>query len=107
MILAYRVVEIYHGEDMATQAQFDFIETFKKGGVPQNIQTIHVAKETLLGDVLVESNILSSKSEWRRLVDEGAIAKLPEGRKITDPYSKVESGDFKIGKKRFIKIEIV
>lgn len=105
IILASRIVEMYHGKKEAQKAEQNFINTFKKGGVPEDIKLIQVSKDRTLSDVLLESLVVSSKTEFRRLVEEGAIAKLPEGRKVSDPNSNVEEGDFKVGKRRFIRIQ--
>ncbi|MFM2357755.1 MAG: tyrosyl-tRNA synthetase, tyrosyl-tRNA synthetase [Candidatus Parcubacteria bacterium] len=104
IVLAFKIVELYYGGSKAEFAQKNFIQTFKKGGVPEDIQTIQVEKDSLFVDVLTNAGFISSKSDFRRLVVEGALAKLPEGRKITDPYGVAEEGDFKIGKRRFVRI---
>ncbi len=58
-----------------------------------------------LADALVKEKIVSSKSDFRRLVDEGAIHNLESGEKITDQYFKLNSNiSLKIGKRRFVKI---
>lgn len=106
MVLASRIVEIYHGNKEANKAQDNFINTFKKGGVPEDIKLIDSYKGRAFVDVLIEALVVSSKTDFRRLIDEGAIAKLPEGRKINDPNFIVEEGDFKIGKRRFVRIKL-
>ena len=59
----------------------------------------------MLVDVLVSKNILESKSEWRRLVEQNAIHDLEKDTRITDVNFKVEKKiTLKIGKKKFIKI---
>lgn len=103
-LLAFKIVELYHGNSKALFAQNNFNQTFKKGGIPEDIQTITVSKDSLLVDVLMEAGLIPSKSEFRRLVVEGAIAKLPEGRKIGDVQVLALAGDYKIGKKRFVRI---
>lgn len=102
--LGKKIVTLYHGEKKARLAEENFINTFKKGGVSEDIQVIEVSKGELLGDVLSRNNIVSSKTDFRRLVEEGAIAKLPEGRKVSDPHTLAEAGDFKVGKRRFVRI---
>ena len=58
-----------------------------------------------LAELLVGAKIIKSKSEWRRLIDEGAVTELTKNTKITDPYFKPKKGNkFKIGKKRFVQI---
>jgi tyrosyl-tRNA synthetase len=54
---------------------------------------------------LVKNKIVSSKSEWRRLVLEKAVHNLLDDTNITDVNLKVsESLTLRIGKKRFVKI---
>jgi tyrosyl-tRNA synthetase len=48
--------------------------------------------------------MIPSKSEFRRLIDQGAITTADKER-ITDPFHKIESTEvFKIGKHTFIKV---
>jgi len=74
---------------------------------------VTVAQGYPLVDVLLAQQIVSSKNEFRRLVSEGAITKIDKGlsaqagEKITDTESKALIGTYKIGKRRFIKINIL
>ena len=61
---------------------------------------------TLLADVLIEKNVVASKTEWRRLVESGAVYFVDGDQKISDPFQKVQTGAYKIGKRRFIKINL-
>ncbi|HAS80980.1 MAG: Tyrosine-tRNA ligase [Candidatus Nomurabacteria bacterium GW2011_GWE1_32_28] len=106
MDLARQIVAIYHGEDKAKKAEESFVNVFQKREVPEEmIELKKNSKETLM-DILVRANILSSKSDFRRLVEEGAITDLDTNKKIEDvnlvPENKMK---FKIGKKKFIKIK--
>ncbi len=105
--LASEIVLIYHGKEKALKAQESFINTFKKGAVPEDIETIVVSEKKTLADVLLEAHIVASKSEWRRLVGEGAISYLPSNKKVLDPNALAEDGDLKVGKRRFIRIKII
>ena len=52
---------------------------------------------------LIEKGVIPSKTEWRRLVDNGAV-KYVDGTKVTDLNWVPKSGDvMKIGKRRFVK----
>lgn len=101
--LATEIVTMYHSEKDAALAKNSWIETFSKGGVPEMIPELYAAADRELGDVLVENGIVSSKTDWRRLVEDGAVAET-EGTAITDPKAKVGNMTLKIGKKRFAKI---
>lgn len=105
MKLATEIVTIYHTEKDANLAKNSFIETFQKGGVPEDLKEVKVDKDEELGDVLIREKIISSKTEWRRLVQANAINDK-DGKEINDPKQVVYENVFKIGKKRFIKIVI-
>ena len=104
-ILAKEVVSFYHGEKKAQEAEETWVKTFSKGEVPENIEEIKAKNGDSLSDVLVENKILSSKSEWRRLVEGKGAHDLETGEVILDVNLKVEKNlTFKLGKKKFIKI---
>lgn len=105
--LAFEITKLYHGEKKAHIAQENFIEMFKNKGLPNDLVPVTVQRETLLYSVLLEQNIITSKTEWRRLVNEGAVTRGEQGEIIADiEYRLLDSAIFKIGKKRFISIEI-
>jgi tyrosyl-tRNA synthetase len=107
MNLAKQIVAIYYGENKAQKAEENFINTFQKGEIPEEMTEIEIKEEgKTLMDVLVEVKILSSKGDFRRLVEEGAITDLETDKKLTDVNFVPKSGmKFKIGKKRFVKIK--
>ncbi len=107
MKLAFEIVSMYHNDKIAALAERSFDEAFSKGGVPQEVEEFYFSKESLLIDSLVLSGVVSSKTEFRRLVNEGAVTLMSEDKKIDNFLEKVKDGIYKIGKKRFIKIKII
>lgn len=101
--LASEIVCMYHSEKDAALAKNSWIETFSKGGIPDVVPEVKVEAEMELGDAFVQNEIISSKTDWRRLVEDGAVADA-EGNVVTDPKAKVYEAVFRIGKKRFAKI---
>jgi len=71
--------------------------------VPETVPEIIVKEGTDLASALIEAKIITSKTDWRRLVDEGAVTDIEQGE-ITDPKIIAHAATFKIGKKRFVKI---
>jgi tyrosyl-tRNA synthetase len=105
--LGKEIVKIYYNQEKADRAEKDFIETFKKGGLPENIEEIKTENGKSLIDLLVENKIVSSKTDFRRLVAENAVSNAVNGEKVTDANLKIHSEiTLKIGKKRFVKITI-
>jgi tyrosyl-tRNA synthetase len=106
MDLAQQIVEIYHGREAAISARNAFVNTFQKKEIPDDIAECSVEKGTLLAEALVAAEMVASKAEFRRLLDEGAIRKDGE-EKISDPFFSVtESIILRIGKHRFVKIVV-
>ncbi len=104
MDLAKQITEIYHGRTKAEEARDMFIATFQKKGIPEDLLEVRVKKGGLLADAIFDAKLVASKSEFRRLIDEGAI-KIDGEERITDPFYKIEiSIVLKIGKHRFIKL---
>lgn len=104
MDLAYEITKSIHGEKQALDARNAFVSAFQKGEVPENVETLTVASGAKLIEVLYVSGVVESASAFRRLVDAGAVTHMDSGKKVSDHYEKAQSGVYKIGKKRFVKI---
>lgn len=72
--LAYEIVRMYHGESAARQA-LDVYKALAAGGVPEEIKEIRgpFGDGATLPDILHGSGVVSSKSEAKRLVEQGAV----------------------------------
>lgn len=105
--LAKEIVKIYHGEEKANQAEQNFINTFSKGEVPENIDEVRIPAGTPLSLVLLNEKIVASAGEFKRLVKEGAV-NTTEGEKIED-FNYVISKPIivKVGKRRFLDIKVI
>jgi tyrosyl-tRNA synthetase len=107
LMLAKEIVKIYHGEEKARLAEENFINTFSKGEIPENIQEIGVPAGTPLGIILQNEKIVASAGEFKRLVKEGAV-NTTEGEKIEDfNYLVSKPIIVKVGKRRFLDIKIL
>ncbi|KKR31678.1 MAG: Tyrosine-tRNA ligase [Parcubacteria group bacterium GW2011_GWF2_39_8b] len=102
--LAKEIVSFYHGDEKAKEAEESFEETFTKGGVPNDVLEVTVVQGLTLVEVLLAEKVVDSKTEFRRLVSEGAITEMENGTKVTNLEIKVSNGTYKIGKRRFLKI---
>lgn len=104
MQLAREIVSLYHGKEKAAQAEENFVSTFTRGEIPSEIPEVAVLKGTRLFDAM--SSLVSSKSELRRLILEGAV-EYEDGRKVPSLDTVISEGTvLKIGKRRFIRIVV-
>ena len=77
-----------------------FVETFQKGGVPEEVEEIS-------GDytaALLEKNMVASKTELRRLFEAGGVRNAETGEKYDEFPTVTEPTVLKIGKRRFVKL---
>ena len=113
-ILAYELTKMVHGEEEAEKAQAGARALFAGGGDAAHMPTSEVTAEQVgdglgLLDLMVLTGLAASKSEARRLVQQGGVALDEE--KVTDPACMVTPAQFhdgqlivKKGKKTFRKI---
>ncbi len=110
MSLAWEITKIYHGKKLADQAQEYFIRTIQKKGLPHKIKTWRATKSKYkLVDLLLETKLASSKTEARRLIEQGAIKLQDQGklRVVHDVKQELVIKSELIisrGKLRFIKV---
>ncbi len=105
MDLALQITAIYHGQDLAEEAQKNWEATFSSGEIPKDVEhTFNLDEGRTLMDVVVGSGLVSSKTEYRRLLDAGAIEHMEDKRGIKDDTEKSQIGTYRIGKKRFLRI---
>jgi tyrosyl-tRNA synthetase len=102
MNLAKQIVAMYHGESLAEKAEKSFSDTFSKGEIPKDVEGFVLEKEMMIVEALVASGCVSSKSEARRLIEQGAVTNLDNNLKI-ESDEIVVPGTYRIGKHRFIK----
>jgi len=103
MRLAKEIVSLYHGKSLADKAEANFVSTFSKGEVPKDVSEIHIQDSLKISD-LVEAKIISSNTEARRLLEDGAIRIAGTDEKITDLATVSNGTTLRVGKHRFVKI---
>jgi len=110
-ILAKEIIARFHDESAAEKAQQNFIDRFKKGKIPDDIEEFEMqATDGSLGIayIIKDSGMTSSTGEAIRMIKQGAV-KI-DGEKISDTKLCVESGSTKIyqvGKRKFAKVAII
>lgn len=105
MDLAKEIVKLYHGEEKADEAENRFKEVFQKGQIPNDIKTVEVLKSDFdLIDELVKNELVSSKSEVRRLIAQGGIKVNNEKLVDINEMDIKDTMIVQVGKKKFIKI---
>lgn len=113
-ILAFEVTKLVHGEEEAIKAMNTAKDLFSGNGISDNMPTFKLDNNDLeinILDLLLLTNIASSKSEAKRLVEQNGIS--INQIKEKDINRLIKDSDFKDGfiiiqkgKKVFLKVEI-
>jgi tyrosyl-tRNA synthetase len=106
-VLAFAATEIAHGHDAAVAAENASAALFGGGADMSNVPSVEIEMGSDIGilDFLVATGLFASKSEARRMVEQGGIQ--IDGTKITDIKHVVCVADeFMVqkGKKVFLKV---
>ncbi len=100
--LAYEIVKMYHSEKEAEKARDYFINTFSKKEEPGEVPEFKPKSYEIIS-TLVESGLVSSKSEARRVIEQGGVK--VEGSVVKDFDFKIKKGSLiQKGKIKFLRI---
>jgi tyrosyl-tRNA synthetase len=107
MRLGFEIVKLFHGEKAAREAQENFEKIFSKKEIPDDIPELKIKEKKLSAlDLVVASGVLKSKSDARRLIEQGGFEY--DGVVIKDSQSPLAIEDgavLRVGKKHFFKIK--
>jgi tyrosyl-tRNA synthetase len=105
--LAKLIIKDFHSEQAAKEAEEDFIARFVKKEIPDEIEEKHLPFSSYnIAELMVETNLVESKKEAKRLIEQGGV-KL-NGEKILDTNVEVDLKDLillQVGKRRFLKVK--
>ena len=111
-LLAFEVTKLVHGEEEALKAQKTAEELFSNKGVSDNMPTKILNKSKIginILDLLVETELTTSKSEARRLIEQNGIS--INGNKVSDMDFTIKESSLsdnsiivQKGKKTFLRV---
>lgn len=102
--LASLIVSRFHGAEAGPQARAGFEAVFSNKEEPEDVAEFRLAEATDVVELIVKAALAPSKSEARRLVEQGGVQLA--GRKVSlgEKISVVEPTLLKVGKRRFAKL---
>jgi tyrosyl-tRNA synthetase len=107
--LAKEIIKLYHSEKEAVEAEEEFNRIFKEKKLPKEMKEAKIKeKEMNILDLLVKTNMVSSKSEGRRLLLQKAV-EIDNNLK-TDWKEKIQLKDgmvIRVGKRNFRKVKLI
>ena len=103
-LLARTLVELYYNKDSAQIAEQHFDQVIVNKDNPDDMSEYSLDEDMNIIDVLHNSELVGSKSEARRLLNQGAIR--IDGERVSDMELILSKGTeyiIKVGKRRFLK----
>ncbi len=105
--LAKLIIKDFHSEEDAKKAEEDFVARFVKKEIPDEIEETQIASGTYnLAELLVNTNLASSKKEAKRLIEQGGVKLNSE--KVSGTNAEIELTDeilLQVGKRKFLKVK--
>ncbi len=109
--LAEEIIERFHNQSAASQAQQNFIARFQKGAIPDDIAEIELDTGEYEGFpiaiLLRQAKLVNSTSDAYRMIKQGAV-KI-NSKKVSERNLMIEKGFegvFQVGKRRFAKVSV-
>lgn len=112
VLLAKEIVKMYHGEKEANKAEEEFNKVHRDKELPTDIPVFETDKKNyFIADLLVDTKLVLSKNEAKRLVEGGGVETILGEKKerITDWRKEVVLEDsmiIKVGNRKFVKIKL-
>ncbi|PIS42807.1 MAG: tyrosine--tRNA ligase [Candidatus Kerfeldbacteria bacterium CG08_land_8_20_14_0_20_40_16] len=103
--LAKEVIKIFYLAKDADQAEQEFNEQFRDKKLPDAIPELKLEKKKWdLGGLLVKTGLVSSKSEARLMIEQGAVR--INQKKISQKEITIKAHDIvQVGKRKFVKVK--
>ena len=103
MKLAREIVEIFHDQQAALDAEKNFVRVFQKHDLPDDMPEYALQSGQSVLDVLEASGMIKSRSEGRRLINQKGVRL--DGEVLGDPNQPFpHAGVLQAGKRRFTKV---
>ncbi len=106
---AKRIIELYYSREEADKAEEEFQKIFVNKDIPTDINekilTFSDPVQPIM-DILVASELMPSKKEAKRKIEEGGV--YIDGERVIDPFMKLDLSTrklFKVGKKTFLYLK--
>lgn len=108
--LAKEIVARFHGAPAADEAEAHFEQVIVRKERPEEIEersySLGGESQVALAALLAEMGLAASRGEARRLIAQGGVS--INGERAGDPQALLGAGDyeFKVGKRRFLRVHV-
>lgn len=107
--LAHEIVARYHSQEEADVQRQEFQSIHAEGNFPDDAQkfSVHAGETSFPVSFLVDSGLVKSRAEAKRLVKAGALT--INGQRYDDISTSLPAGEYEVrlGKKKFLKLNVI
>lgn len=105
IMLAKEIVSLYYSKEDADFAEQEFINVFKKGGVPDDILSFELNGDRNIIDLLELCELVDSRADAKRCIQQGGVKVNNVQVERSDEVIKLEKDMvIQVGKRRFARI---
>ena len=104
--LGRELVKLYYGQEASLNAEEHFDKVIVNKDIPEKIEEFTLKENIKLLDLIVTNSLTKSKSEARRMIEQGAVR--IDGEKVNDVNILIKTGEkfiLKVGKRKFLSIK--
>lgn len=104
--LGRELVKLYYGQEASLNAEEHFDKVIVNKDIPEKIEEFTLEENIKLLDLIVSNSLTKSKSEARRMIEQGAVR--IDGEKVNDVNILIKTGEkfiLKVGKRKFLSIK--
>jgi len=108
--LADEIVGRFHTESAARHAQKEFINRFRKGAMPEEIDEVTLNSQggvLPIANLIKEAGLTQSTSDAMRMIKQGAVR--IDSERVSDPKLEISAGTthiYQVGKRRFSRVTL-
>lgn len=103
MQLSREITSSFYGDEEALKAEDDFVRTFQKHDIPEDMPEYTLVVGQSILEVLQSCKMISSRSDGRRLIEQNGVKF--DGEVLTDPTQELtHPGVLQVGKRHYVRI---
>ncbi len=107
MRLGREIVAQFHSGEAALEAEEEFVRVFQREGLPRELPTLVLKREVIAPlELLMETGLVGSRSEARRLIDQGGVKLDGEQVKGLQPIQIEDGAVLRVGRRRFVRLSL-
>lgn len=104
MRLGREIVAQFHGADAARAAEAEFVKVFQQRDLPTDMPVFTMQQPMSIIDLIMAANLAASRSEARRLVQQGGVKLNDQKVDQVDAVIPISEGVLKVGKLKFLRL---